>query len=96
MSPERLFRSGGPFFLIAGPCVLEEDRVNVGIGEALARLSEELDLPIIFKASFDKANRSSAGSKRGPGIEEGLRRLARVRGATGLPVLTDVHQPEQC
>ncbi len=96
MSPERLFRSGGPFFLIAGPCVLEEDRVNVGIGEALARLSEELDLPIIFKASFDKANRSSAGSKRGPGIEEGLRRLARVREAAGLPVLTDVHQPEQC
>lgn len=96
MRPERLFRPAGPFFLIAGPCVLEDDRLNVGVGEALARLSEELDLPVIFKASFDKANRSSAGSTRGPGMQEGRRRLARVREATGLPVLTDVHEAVQC
>ena len=91
-----LFRVGAPFFLIAGPCVLEDERLNVGIGEALARLSEELKLPIVFKASFDKANRSSAGSPRGPGIDEGLRKLEQVRAATGLPLLTDVHLPEQC
>jgi len=90
------FRPGGPFFLIAGPCVLEDDRLNLEIGEALARLSADLDLPILFKASFDKANRSSPGSPRGPGVEDGLRKLERVRAATGLPLLTDVHLPEQC
>jgi len=93
---EVLFRSGAPFFLIAGPCVLEDDALNLRVGEALARLSEELALPVIFKASFDKANRSSPSSPRGPGLEEGLRRLERVREATGLPLLTDVHSPEQC
>ena len=90
------FRSGGPFFLIAGPCLLEDDGVNLAVGEALARLAEELALPVVYKASFDKANRSSRGSPRGPGLEEGLRRLERVRAETGLPVLTDVHAPEQC
>jgi 2-dehydro-3-deoxyphosphooctonate aldolase (KDO 8-P synthase) len=93
---DELFRIGGPFFLIAGPCVLEDDRLNGEIGEALARLSADLNLPIIFKASFDKANRSSPGSPRGPGVDEGLRKLERVREATGLPLLTDVHLPEQC
>jgi 2-dehydro-3-deoxyphosphooctonate aldolase (KDO 8-P synthase) len=91
-----LFRLGGPFFLIAGPCVLEDDRLNLTIGEALARLSADLHLPVVFKASFDKANRSSPGSPRGPGVDEGLRKLERVRAATGLPLLTDVHLPEQC
>lgn len=90
------FRVGGPFFLIAGPCVLEDDALNLRIGEALARMSADLDLPIIFKASFDKANRSSPGSPRGPGVDEGLRKLEHVREATGLPLLTDVHLPEQC
>jgi 2-dehydro-3-deoxyphosphooctonate aldolase (KDO 8-P synthase) len=93
---ESLFRLGGPFFLIAGPCVLEDDRLNLAIGEALARLSDDLGVPIVFKASFDKANRSSPGSPRGPGVDDGLRRLERVRAATGLPLLTDVHLPEQC
>jgi 2-dehydro-3-deoxyphosphooctonate aldolase (KDO 8-P synthase) len=91
-----LFRLGGPFFLIAGPCVLEDDALNLAIGEALARLSDDLGLPIVFKASFDKANRSSPGSPRGPGVDDGLRKLERVREATGLPLLTDVHLPEQC
>ncbi|HEX6042066.1 3-deoxy-8-phosphooctulonate synthase [Longimicrobium sp.] len=90
------FRLGGSFFLIAGPCVLEDDRLNLTVGEALARLSADLRLPIVFKASFDKANRSSPGSPRGPGVDEGLRKLERVRAQTGLPLLTDVHLPEQC
>ena len=91
-----LFRVGGPFFLIAGPCVVEHDALNLQVGEALARLSDDLGLPVLFKASFDKANRSSPGSPRGPGVDEGLRKLERVRRATGLPLLTDVHLPEQC
>lgn len=94
--PAALFRVGGPFFLIAGPCALEDDGLNLTVAEALARLSDDLRLPILFKASFDKANRSSPDSPRGPGLEEGIAALARVREATGLPVLTDVHLPEQC
>ena len=94
--PASLFRAGGPFFLIAGPCVVEDDALNLEVGRALARLSDELRLPVIYKASFDKANRSSAGSPRGPGMEEGLRKLALVREETGLPVLTDVHESDQC
>jgi 2-dehydro-3-deoxyphosphooctonate aldolase (KDO 8-P synthase) len=95
-SPAPLFTLEGEFFLIAGPCVLEDDALNVGIGERLARISEELRLPVIFKASFDKANRSSPGSSRGPGLEEGLRKLERVRESTGLAILTDVHEPSHC
>ncbi|HET8654987.1 MAG TPA: 3-deoxy-8-phosphooctulonate synthase [Longimicrobiaceae bacterium] len=96
MSVSDLFRSGGGFFLIAGPCVLEDDTLNVGVARTLRRVSEELALPIVFKASFDKANRSSPGSARGPGLEAGLKKLARVREETGLPVLTDVHESDQC
>jgi 2-dehydro-3-deoxyphosphooctonate aldolase (KDO 8-P synthase) len=91
-----LFRVGGPFFLIAGPCVLEDDRLNLTIASALARMADELSLPLLFKASFDKANRSSVGSPRGPGLDEGLRKLARVKEETGLPLITDVHDPAQC
>ena len=83
------------FTLIAGPCVLEDDALNLTVARALARVSAELDLPIVFKASFDKANRAQADSARGPGIEEGLGRLRRVGEETGLPLLTDVHEPEQ-
>jgi 2-dehydro-3-deoxyphosphooctonate aldolase (KDO 8-P synthase) len=92
---EELFRVDGSFFVIAGPCVLEEDALNLGVGESLARLADALDLPIIFKASFDKANRSRSGSPRGPGLDEGLERLARVRAETGLPILTDIHEAAQ-
>lgn len=83
-------------FLIAGPCVLEDDSLNFRVGEYLARLSERVPGGIIYKASFDKANRSNAAAARGPGIETGLEALARVRAATGLRTLTDVHEPEQC
>ncbi len=93
--PASWFRADGPFFLIAGPCVLEDDELNLAVGEALAELSAALDLPVVFKASFDKANRSRPDSPRGPGLAEGLKRLARVRDATGLPVLTDVHEAWQ-
>jgi 2-dehydro-3-deoxyphosphooctonate aldolase (KDO 8-P synthase) len=83
-------------FLIAGPCVLEDDALNLRVGEHLAKLAERVPGGIIFKASFDKANRSNAGAFRGPGLDEGLAALDRVRAATGLPVLTDVHLPDQC
>ena len=83
-------------FLLAGPCVLESDPLNLRVGEHLARLAERLPGGIVYKASFDKANRSNAGAARGPGLDEGLAALDRVRRATGLPLLTDVHLPEQC
>jgi 2-dehydro-3-deoxyphosphooctonate aldolase (KDO 8-P synthase) len=83
-------------FLIAGPCVLESDALNLQVAEHLARLAERVPGRIVFKASFDKANRSNAGAARGPGLDEGLAALDRVRRATGLPILTDVHLPEQC
>jgi 2-dehydro-3-deoxyphosphooctonate aldolase (KDO 8-P synthase) len=81
------------FTLIAGPCVLEDDALNLAIGRGLAEISGNLGLPIVFKASYDKANRSKADSPRGPGLEEGLTRLARVKSETGLPVITDIHEP---
>ncbi len=84
----------GPF-LIAGPCVVEDDRLNVAVGEALAALAARLRIPVIYKASYDKANRSRLGAARGPGAAAGLAALARVRAATGLPILTDVHEVAQ-
>lgn len=83
-------------FLIAGPCVLEDEGLNLRVAEHLAKLAPLVPGGIIFKASFDKANRSNPGAARGPGLDEGLAKLARVRDVTGLPVLTDVHLPEQC
>ena len=86
----------GALFLIAGPCQLEDDALNLRVAEHLARLAEHVPGGVIFKASFDKANRSNPGATRGPGMEQGLEALARVKQETGLPVLTDVHLPEQC
>lgn len=83
-------------FLIAGPCVLEDDALNMRVAEHLARLADRIPGGVIFKASFDKANRSNADAQRGPGLDDGLQALDRVRSATGLPVLTDVHLPDQC
>jgi 2-dehydro-3-deoxyphosphooctonate aldolase (KDO 8-P synthase) len=83
-------------FLIAGPCQLEDDALNLRVAEHLARLAPKVPGGIVFKASFDKANRSNPGATRGLGLEHGLAALERVRRATGLPVLTDVHLPDQC
>ena len=92
--PARFHRDA--LFLIAGPCQLEDDALNLRIAEHLARLAEKVPGGIIYKASFDKANRSNPGATRGPGLQKGLAALERVRKASGLPVLTDVHLPEQC
>jgi 2-dehydro-3-deoxyphosphooctonate aldolase (KDO 8-P synthase) len=83
-------------FLIAGPCVLESDDLNFRVAERLSALAEILPGGIIYKASFDKANRANRGAPRGPGIDEGLSALERVKSRSGLPVLTDVHSPDQC
>jgi 2-dehydro-3-deoxyphosphooctonate aldolase (KDO 8-P synthase) len=84
-----------PLFFIAGPCVIESEALALSTAETLAGIAERLGLLVIYKSSFDKANRSSGASFRGLGIDEGLRILEKVREATGLPVLTDVHTPEQ-
>ncbi len=83
-------------FLIAGPCVVESDDLNFRVADALARLAERVPGGIIYKSSFDKANRSNVNAHRGPGMDEGLAALERVRARSGLPVLTDVHLPDQC
>lgn len=81
--------------LIAGPCALERDEVNLEIGEVLADLARRLGIRVIYKGSFDKANRASPRGLRGLGLDQGLQALARVRSETGLPVLTDVHESSQ-
>ena len=86
---------GERLFLIAGLCVIESEALCLKVAERLAEIAERRRLLVIFKASFDKANRTSGHSFRGQGLEEGLRVLEKVRSETGLPVLTDVHTPEQ-
>jgi 2-dehydro-3-deoxyphosphooctonate aldolase (KDO 8-P synthase) len=81
----------GHLFLIAGPCVIESEAHALKMAEAISAVARKLGMPYIFKASYDKANRTSLESFRGPGLEEGLRILEKVREATGVPVLTDVH-----
>jgi len=81
-----------PFFLIAGPCVVESEQLQVDTAATLKEVTGELGIPFIFKSSFDKANRTSLNSFRGPGMEEGLRVLAEVKRQLGVPVLTDVHE----
>jgi 2-dehydro-3-deoxyphosphooctonate aldolase (KDO 8-P synthase) len=86
----------GQLFLIAGPCVIESEHHVRTMAEAIQRVTSDLKIPYIFKASFDKANRTSVKSFRGPGLLEGTRILARLAQDTGLPVLTDVHEPMHC
>ncbi|MCG8381624.1 MAG: 3-deoxy-8-phosphooctulonate synthase [Gammaproteobacteria bacterium] len=81
-----------PFFLIAGPCVIESEALVTDIAGQLKEMTEHLGIPFIFKASYDKANRSSTGSYRGPGLEKGLHILETLRHTFGIPVLTDVHE----
>ncbi len=96
MIAQRSFFPAGKLFLIAGPCVVEGDDLMFRVGDHLAKLAEHVPGGIVFKASFDKANRSNDGAFRGPGLHEGLATLDRVRARTGLPIVTDVHLPEQC
>jgi 2-dehydro-3-deoxyphosphooctonate aldolase (KDO 8-P synthase) len=84
-----------PLFVIAGPCVIESEALVLAVAERLRGIADRLGMLIVFKSSFDKANRSSNASFRGPGLDEGLRILEKARAETGLPILTDVHDAEQ-
>jgi 2-dehydro-3-deoxyphosphooctonate aldolase (KDO 8-P synthase) len=85
----------GQLALIAGPCVIESESHALDLGHTIAAMARAAGVPYVFKASFDKANRTSLASFRGPGLEAGLRTLARVRAEVGVPVLTDIHEPAQ-
>ncbi len=85
--------AGAPLFLIAGPCVIESEAHAVGLARAIRDIAADAGVPYVFKASYDKANRTSGRSFRGPGLDEGLRILERVRREVGVPVLTDIHEP---
>ena len=84
-----------PFFLISGPCVVESEQLQMDVAGQLRDICRALDIPLIFKSSYDKANRSSGASFRGPGMEQGLDILAKVRRELGVPILTDVHTAEE-
>src|ERR687894_455590 len=94
VGPVRIGR-GLPLALIAGPCVMEPNDLTLTIARELVEICGRLGVPLVFKASFDKANRTSRASYRGPGLEEGLRVFERVKAETGLPVTTDVHETHQ-
>jgi 2-dehydro-3-deoxyphosphooctonate aldolase (KDO 8-P synthase) len=87
--------SGHPLLFITGPCVIESEQLVLDVGKRLAEMAKRLNLQLVFKSSFDKANRTSVESFRGPGLKAGLEILGKVKAATGLPVLTDVHEPHQ-
>jgi 2-dehydro-3-deoxyphosphooctonate aldolase (KDO 8-P synthase) len=87
--------TGHPLLFICGPCVIESESLVLEVGKRLAEVREQLGVPMVFKSSFDKANRTSFHSYRGPGLNAGLEILARVKQATQLPILTDVHEPRQ-
>ena len=89
------FGSGQPLAFILGPCVIESEAHAVELAVRLVEIGAQVGVPIVFKASFDKANRTSLSSFRGPGLTEGLRVLARAKERTGLPILTDIHEPSQ-
>jgi 2-dehydro-3-deoxyphosphooctonate aldolase (KDO 8-P synthase) len=89
------FGAGAPLFLIAGPCVIESEGHALMMAEKLGAVAGELGVPYIFKASYDKANRTSVASYRGPGLKNGLKILEKIKKRTGLPVLTDVHQASE-
>src|SRR5437773_4212137 len=86
---------GNPLFLIAGPCVIETESHARAMAEKIAKIASDAGLPYIFKASFDKANRSSVKAFRGPGLKEGLRILGKIKSELKLPILTDIHEASQ-
>ena len=85
-------KRNGPFFLISGPCVIEDEETTLKVARFLEGLARKIKIPVIFKSSYDKANRTSVDSFRGPGLIEGLAVLREVKNTTGLPILSDVHQ----
>ena len=87
--------SKNPLVIIAGPCVIETEKSTIDAAKRLKKISEKLKIPLIFKSSYDKANRTSISSPRGPGIEKGLKILEKVKKETGMPVLSDIHSPEE-
>ena len=87
------FGGGSPFVLIAGPCVIESEAHALELAGRLREITARLSVPFVFKASYDKANRTSGRSFRGPGLDEGLRVLAAVKARVGVPILTDIHEP---
>ena len=87
--------TGHPLAFVMGPCVIESETHAIDTAVALAAIARRVGVPLIFKASFDKANRTSITSFRGPGLAEGLKVLAKVKARTGLPILTDIHEPDQ-
>ncbi len=87
---------GAPLMVIAGPCVVEDQGICIEVAAEIRRITEELGLGYVFKASYDKANKTIAGSYRGPGVNDGLNTLKAVKAAVGVNVTTDVHEPEQC
>src|SRR4051812_20577512 len=87
--------AGLPLLFIAGPCVIESEQLVLDVARRLAEMAARLEVPLVFKCSFDKANRTSIHSFRGPGLTAGLEILAKVREATGLPVTTDIHEAHQ-
>lgn len=87
--------AGHPLVLIAGPCVIEREDHALKIAEAVQSVARRRGVPCLFKASYDKANRTSLGSFRGPGLDEGLRILGAIKASTGMPILTDIHEPGQ-
>ena len=89
------FGEGRPLALIAGPCVIETRESTLRLAEGIRRIAQSVGMPLVFKASFDKANRSSVESYRGPGLEEGLAILAAVKREAGVPVTSDIHEPAQ-
>jgi 2-dehydro-3-deoxyphosphooctonate aldolase (KDO 8-P synthase) len=86
---------GGALLVIAGPCVLEDEDVTFATAKTLKDICDGLDLPLVFKSSFDKANRSSIKSYRGPGMEKGLRMLEDIKSSVGVPVISDIHSPAE-
>jgi 2-dehydro-3-deoxyphosphooctonate aldolase (KDO 8-P synthase) len=88
-------KDGGPFFIIAGPCVIENEDTTLKVAAYLKEVSDLMDIPIIFKTSYDKANRTSLKSFRGPGIDKGLKIIQKVKDSTDLPVISDVHSKSE-
>lgn len=92
---ELIMKNDSPLFFIAGPCVIEDEVMALDVASELKMVSKDLDVTIIFKASYDKANRTSISSYRGPGIDKGLKVLEKVKIETGLPLLADIHHPDE-